>query len=69
MRQVKGGHSAHSQDDLVVHFGLGDATVIDELRIEWPFFDPNTQQSSVDVLLSVNVNQMRTVASHGSVPI
>ncbi len=35
-RQVKGGSSAHSQDALVVHFGLGDATVVDTLRVLWP---------------------------------
>ena len=35
-RQVKGGSSAHSQDALAVHFGLGSATVVDELRILWP---------------------------------
>ncbi len=36
MRQVKGGSSAHSQDDLVVHFGLGQATVVDEIQVLWP---------------------------------
>ncbi len=36
MRQIKGGSSAHSQDDLVVHFGLGDATIVDEIRVRWP---------------------------------
>ena len=35
-RQIKGGSSAHSQDGLAVHFGLGGATVVDELRIRWP---------------------------------
>ena len=36
MRQVKGGSSAHSQDQLAVHFGLGDATVVDLLRVTFP---------------------------------
>jgi hypothetical protein len=36
MRQVVGGSSAHSEDDLVLHFGLGDATVVDHLQILWP---------------------------------
>lgn len=35
-RQVKGGSSAHSQNSLVVHFGLGSATVVDQIRILWP---------------------------------
>jgi fibronectin type 3 domain-containing protein len=36
MRQVKGGSSAHSQDDLTVHFGLGPANTADEIKILWP---------------------------------
>jgi len=36
MRQIKGGSSAHSQDSLIVHFGLGEATVADKVRIRWP---------------------------------
>lgn len=36
MRQVKGGSSAHSQDQLAVHFGLGDATTIDLLKVTFP---------------------------------
>ena len=36
MRQVKGGSSGHGQDSLEIHFGLGDATVADEVRIRWP---------------------------------
>ena len=35
-RQVKGGSSAHSQDALGVHFGLGNAQVVDEIRVLWP---------------------------------
>ncbi|MEO1083493.1 MAG: CRTAC1 family protein [Acidobacteriota bacterium] len=35
-RQVKGGSSAHSQDSTTVHFGLGSATRVDELRVRWP---------------------------------
>jgi len=36
MREVSGGSGAGSQNDLRVHFGLGEATVVDLLRIEWP---------------------------------
>jgi hypothetical protein len=35
MRQIDGGDGI-SGGSLDVHFGLGDATIIDTLRIEWP---------------------------------
>lgn len=35
-RQVKGGSSAHSQDGMAVHFGLGSATAVDLIRVRWP---------------------------------
>jgi len=36
IREVKSGGSYLSQSDLRVHFGLGDATSVDELTIRWP---------------------------------
>ena len=36
MRQVKGGSSAHSQDELVVHFGLAFEDLVNEVRVLWP---------------------------------
>jgi enediyne biosynthesis protein E4 len=36
IREVKSGGSYLSQSDLRQHFGLGDATVIDELMVRWP---------------------------------
>jgi hypothetical protein len=36
MRQVLGGTSAHSQDSLFPHFGLGSATSMDSLDVFWP---------------------------------
>jgi hypothetical protein len=54
MRQVKGGSSAHSQDDLVVHFGVGSASSIGEVEIPWP-------SGTVDVLNNVALNQVLTV--------
>ena len=54
LRQVVGGSSAHSQDELAVHFGLGGATVVDRVRILWP--------SGTETLLkSVAVRQRRTI--------
>jgi|GEM_PF-7101208 len=35
-RQIVGGSSAHSQNELLVHFGLGDLVSIDSLIILWP---------------------------------
>ena len=35
MRRVSGGDSAHSQMDLIVHFGLDDATECD-VQVDWP---------------------------------
>ena len=36
MRQVTGGSSGHSQNSLVVHFGLGRVDVVDRVDILWP---------------------------------
>ncbi len=36
MRQVLGGSSAHSQDSLVLHFGLGSNPSTESLEIFWP---------------------------------
>lgn len=36
LRQVKGGNSAHSQDDITLHFGLGAASEADSVVINWP---------------------------------
>ena len=36
LRQVTGGNGRGGHDELWPHFGLGDATNIDAVRIEWP---------------------------------
>ncbi len=36
VREVRGGGSYYSQNDLRVHAGLGDATRIDRVEIRWP---------------------------------
>lgn len=41
-RQVMGAQSYLSMSDLRVHFGLGEAEVIDELTIHWPGSEPQT---------------------------
>ena len=54
MRQVKGAVSAHSQDELVLEFGLGSATSVDELEVLWP-------SGEVTMLTGVGVNQLLTI--------
>ena len=36
LRQISGGDGENNSDSLVAQFGLGDANVIDLLRLEWP---------------------------------
>jgi hypothetical protein len=36
IEEVRGGGSYYAQNDLRVHFGLGDATVVDRLDVRWP---------------------------------
>ena len=36
MRQMIGGDSGHGQNALSLHFGLGDATTIDQVQVFWP---------------------------------
>lgn len=54
MREVKSGGSYLSQSDLRVHFGLGAATAVDELRIRWP-------SGRVQVESRIPVNQITTI--------
>jgi hypothetical protein len=53
-RQVKGGHSLHSEDDHVVHFGLGANAFVQVLKIYWP-------SGLVDSLGGIAANQFITV--------
>jgi len=50
MRRVSGGDSAHSQQDTIVHFGVGDATRA-TVRIDWP-------SGAVQTFSSVATNQL-----------
>jgi len=36
LRQISGGDGENNSDSLLAQFGLGDATVIDAVRVEWP---------------------------------
>ncbi len=44
MRELRAGSNYVSQDPAVAHFGLGDAKIIDELRVVWP--DQTSQRQS-----------------------
>ena len=51
MRQVSGGDSAHSQRELILHFGLGKATSIDTVQVTWP-------SGTVKTFQGVEMNQL-----------
>jgi hypothetical protein len=53
LRQISGGEGA-CQGDLRTHFGLGDATKVDTLRIEWP-------SGTVQELHNVPVKQILSI--------
>src|SRR6185503_10262595 len=36
MREIRAGSNFASQDPAEAHFGLGDAKLVDELRVVWP---------------------------------
>lgn len=54
MRQIKGGSSSHSQSELLLHFGLGAAATVDEIRVLWPSgVEDVIQNAAIDQLLTV----------------
>lgn len=57
MRQMRVVSARFHDQDLVPHFGLGDATKVDLLRIEWPI-------GIVQELTDVVPNQILTVTEH-----
>jgi enediyne biosynthesis protein E4 len=54
MREVKSGSSYLGQNDLRVHFGLGDATRVERIDVRWPAGD-------VETIRDVPADQMLTV--------
>jgi hypothetical protein len=54
MREISGGSGFASQDSLIAHFGLADATNVDTVRIEWP-------SGTVQELHNLNPNQSLTI--------
>jgi hypothetical protein len=55
-RQMTGGDNFQSSSELSAHFGLGAATTVDELRVEW-------SNGDVTILTNVPANQTLTVAA------
>ena len=56
-REANTNAGTFNQSDLPVHFGLGDATTIDELRIEW-------RDGTIQTLFDIAVNQYLDVATN-----
>jgi hypothetical protein len=56
LREISGGSGHWSQNDSRAHFGLGDAEIIDTIRIEWP-----GPAFTVQELHDVPVNQLLTI--------
>jgi hypothetical protein len=54
LREISGGQNFGSQNDSRAHFGLGDATSADLVRIEWPL-------GIVQELTNVAANQILTI--------
>ncbi|HEV8538081.1 MAG TPA: FG-GAP-like repeat-containing protein, partial [Bacteroidota bacterium] len=62
LREVSSQNSFDSQNDLRVHFGLGDATAIDSLTIEWP-------SGAGESYSNVQANQNLTIVENDSTPV
>jgi ASPIC and UnbV len=61
MREISGGSGHGCQNDMRANFGLGDATNIDLVRIEWP-------SGIVQSLTNVASKQFLTVVEHQELP-
>ncbi len=55
MREITSQIDATTQPPLEAHFGLGDATLVDSILIEWP------SRQMIDILTNVEANQFLTV--------
>jgi photosystem II stability/assembly factor-like uncharacterized protein len=59
MREISGQTGAFSQNSLNAEFGLGEATVIDSIKVEWP-------SRTVQVLTNVAVDKFLTIAENAA---
>ncbi len=68
VRYVDGGNGYLGSSELITHFGLGDATVIDELRIEWARGYVTTLKGvGVDRRITVTAPALADVSGDGQV--
>jgi hypothetical protein len=58
MRQVKGGSSTHSQNEMITHFGLDTVTEVQQIRVSWP-------SGVKDTLVNVAADQVVTIIEGG----
>jgi hypothetical protein len=61
MMQVNGGRGSVSQDDLSLHFGLGNSEIVDSLAILWP-------SGMLQKKYTIGANQFITIEQEGNVP-
>lgn len=61
VREVNGGRGSVSQDDLSLHFGVGNCEIVDSLIINWP-------SGMLQKQYNVSVNQFITIIQDGNVP-
>ncbi len=54
LREISGQTGNHGQNSLNAHFGLGDALVIDSVKVEWP-------SGLLQILTDVSINQFLVV--------
>jgi len=58
--EIRSGGSYYSQNDLRLHFGLNQATIVDLLEIRWP-------SGNVDTLKNLEVNRQYTIQEGGGI--
>jgi len=61
VRSVRSGSSYCSQDELVLHFGLGNATAVEKLEVRWP-------AGGTQVLTKVPLDQLLVVQEKTDAP-
>ncbi len=60
-REINGGRGAHAQDDLSIHLGLGNDTLLDSIIIQWP-------SGMLQKVVQVSADQFITIYQAGNVP-
>jgi hypothetical protein len=72
VRDIRAGTNYASQDPAEAHFGLGDATRVDELWIRWPTRDPKLTKLTdlpADHLIVVDLSAAETSADVSPPPV